>query len=921
MNLWKIGLWLFGMLCLAVSCTDQEQGKEDTSESKLELKSESEVVFSANRQTFLITFVSTDNWQLTTGGMAWCTVDASTGSGQEEEQMVLVRLDENQDDTDRNVKITLQSADKSVSVFVVQKSEKSLTVTADRFELSGNGEYMVVKLRSDVNAGYEIDPVAADWLFPVEEDEIPEGEKPNVGVMTKASEQAFYFYAAPGLSEEGREGRIVFYGQGPGGVYLEEEVYVYQNVKDELILGSVVEYVDTEGGTVQIDVQSNVDFEVVMPSCTWVRQVEQSATRSLSSHRLYFEVDPNTEYSDRKAEIEVRKKGDPSISSVFSIVQSQLDAVILDPRGEYRIDEFEHVFSVKVRANVNVEGPVIDGYRDFLSEVDKSELNTRALTEDIYYFKATASESNVERTGYIYFSKRGDPEVRDVLKVIQGKKRTLSFSQDTVRLVASKGRFEVELTVRNVSEYDITCSDSWITQAGEPTGENQLNYSFEVADNLDAENGRRVGYVIARQRGENISDTLTVIQEGYRFVQVKEPGSLSSQILPEEKYLISSLRLSGKINGSDIRFIREMAGGTYEGQSSGNGSLIALDLTDTEIVAGGSPYVVYFGDSYYTNDEGTGLKTVPDGSNTCFYYEGIGKYMFTDCWKLENIKLPNSIRVIHEEAFRGFANQEGQIYVQQLKRVTLYPGLEVIGQKAFYQNMFLEEINFPNGLEDIGEYAFYYCRRLKTASLPNTLKELKPGIFLSCISLSSVVLGNDLERIGASVFSDCRSLSQINRPSALKEVGRGAFNRCNSLSYPLFPDGVTVIEESTYYECSLGNLVIPETVEVIEDNAFYGANITQLTLSKRLEEIGQGAFGWNHLASVTVPASVTKMGKDCFSYNDELKEIHLKSKTPPDITAPISGNTGDIWLYVPDGSESAYESHAYWGAYVHIVGE
>ncbi len=916
-------LWMWlALFMLAVSCTDREGNEGGVEKGILELKSEAEVVLSANRQSFNVSFLSSADWRLSADGITWCTFSADAGKGMEDEQTIQVWLEENTGEADRNVKLTLRAGDQSVSLFVVQKSAKSLTVTADRFELDGNGEYMVVKVQADVECSYEIDPTAQDWLSPVDENNIPEGEVPNAGVMTRSGERTFYFRAAPGSPEEGREGKIVFYGHTSDGSYLEEEVYVYQRVRDEIVLGTGVEYIGSEGGTVRLDLQSNVDFEVVMPSVQWVRRAEQSATRSLSSHTLYFEVDPSTEYADRKAEIIVRKAGGSDLSQTFTIVQAQKDAVILEPRGEYRLDEFEHVFQVRVQANVQTEGPVIDtGFRDFLSEVDKSGLKTRALTENIYYFKVTASESSVERTGYIRFNKMGNKEVSDYLEVIQGKKRILTFDQDTVRLSAAKGRFDVKLRVSDGLDYEVLYSDSWITRVAGPDGVNEVSYTFEVADNDQVENSRRTGYIVARQKGETISDTITVMQESYRYVQVTEPGNLVNQILPEDKYLISSLRLSGRINGSDIRYLREMAGATYEGSSSMNGSLVALDLTDTEIVAGGGPYVVRSGDKYYTNDRGAGVDTVPEGRDYSYYSEGIGAYMFTNCWKLEDIKCPKSLRVIQNEAFHGFGNQEGQAYIQQLKRVTLYEGLEEIKDNAFYQNMFLEEINLPESLSLLGERAFYNCRRLKEMSVPGGVKDIRLGTFEACYMLEEVKLGEGVERILLAAFRDCQTLSRINVPVSLKEVGPNVFFRCYRLTYPLFPTGITSIARSTYYECAIEEVNVPATVEVIEKAAFYKAGVARLTLPEGLKEIGEEAFMLNKLVSVTIPTSVTKIGKDCFSYNDSLKEMHLKAVTPPEITAAVSGNTGDVVLYVPKGSKEAYAAHPYWGAYVHIVEE
>ena len=97
------------------------------------------------------------------------------------------------------------------------------------------------------------------------------------------------------------------------------------------------------------------------------------------------------------------------------------------------------------------------------------------------------------------------------------------------------------------------------------------------------------------------------------------PGWLSSKIPFKDQASVQNLIVTGYINGTDVKFIRELMN---------NRQLSHLDLSDANIVAGGEAYYINTYDHSYTIDE----------DNT------IGGYMF--CGKLKYLSLPKSITKI-----------------------------------------------------------------------------------------------------------------------------------------------------------------------------------------------------------------------------------------------------------------------------------
>lgn len=72
-----------------------------------------------------------------------------------------------------------------------------------------------------------------------------------------------------------------------------------------------------------------------------------------------------------------------------------------------------------------------------------------------------------------------------------------------------------------------------------------------------------------------------------------------------QKNLFTNLKIIGEINGTDIRYLREISGGRDDifGQNY-DGNLSVLDLSEARIVKGGKPYLQYpnRNDSYTRND-------------------------------------------------------------------------------------------------------------------------------------------------------------------------------------------------------------------------------------------------------------------------------------------------------------------------------
>ena len=141
-------------------------------------------------------------------------------------------------------------------------------------------------------------------------------------------------------------------------------------------------------------------------------------------------------------------------------------------------------------------------------------------------------------------------------------------------------------------------------------------------------------------------------------IKLKEAGTLPNKIAISEMYKITNLKIIGEINGTDWNMIREMAGRNYQ-ESSTEGNLSVLDLSEAKIVAGGDDY-------YYDNLFNNKVYTSNDE---------IGEYAFAYCSGLTSLTLPAGITSIGRSAFVGCSG---------LTSLTLPAGITSIDSYAFY---------------------------------------------------------------------------------------------------------------------------------------------------------------------------------------------------------------------------------------------
>uniref|UniRef100_UPI0040251A09 leucine-rich repeat domain-containing protein n=1 Tax=Alloprevotella sp. TaxID=1872471 RepID=UPI0040251A09 len=274
-------------------------------------------------------------------------------------------------------------------------------------------------------------------------------------------------------------------------------------------------------------------------------------------------------------------------------------------------------------------------------------------------------------------------------------------------------------------------------------------------------------------------------------IKLTEAGTLPKKIVRSKKYLVTNLKIIGEINGTDLRYLREMAGCYVKGE---NGKLSILDLSEARIVEGGD---------YYYDDGATHYGTSNDIMGDC---------AFTYCKSLTSIKLPSSVTKIDGFAFCDCPS---------LTSVNIPSSVTEIGRYAFASCSSLTSVNIPSKVKEIRDKAFYDCTSLTSINIPSSVTEIGEEAFSGCSSLTSVNIPSSVTEIGESAFEYCKSLTSVNMQSGVTKIRNNAFSSCSSLTSVNIPSSVTEIGMYAFSDCtSLASIKIPSSIKFIKSEAF-----------------------------------------------------------------------------------------------------
>lgn len=345
------------------------------------------------------------------------------------------------------------------------------------------------------------------------------------------------------------------------------------------------------------------------------------------------------------------------------------------------------------------------------------------------------------------------------------------------------------------------------------------------------------------------------------YVSVFEGGTLKETveaIADDAMHTVRSMKVNGPVNGTDMMFIRELAG-VRELETPTEGQLRVLDMTNAHVVESAEVYLSMYGVDFTTKENHFG---------SGFLY---------NCKQLEEVHLPMEIVSIDTLALA---------LCSSLKEVMIPAEVEKIGFGAFYGCAAISSLDVPDMVTEIEEGAFQNMMALEELFLGNAVTTLDHNAILGDYRLQGITLGEGFRDFNPALFNHSPALANIN-----VVPGNPHFSSLDGVLYssgadsllafpPAFQSGEFQIPEGVshvapYAFCmaaELKSVAMPASLLVVDTMAFYGCqSLSEVRLNEGLRKLRFGAFAYfmdeeSSLPTLSIPSTVDEIEGGTFLF-------------------------------------------------------
>ena len=439
-----------------------------------------------------------------------------------------------------------------------------------------------------------------------------------------------------------------------------------------------------EGGEIEIEVKSNVEYEMtIAESCKeWITE---ATGRALTTHKHILAIAASEEAIKREGEITF-KSGD--IVESVKVYQAG-EAVLLLSKSEFTVGEAGETITIDIKSNVDfgVQMPNADWI--------KEEASGRGMSSHTLRFVISENETSEARSAEIVFYDKNS-DLKNTLKVTQSAKEQKEASYENgVATLVEAGTLKKLL------------------------GDDYLSItSLKVVGPI---NGDDVYYLRKMLGGNNFSEAdwgklttldlseATIVEGGewYYYEKYYTPYCYTSNNTIGEYMFNNCANLKNIILPDSVT---EIGGNAFYNCSA----LTSVTIPDSVISIGG--------DAFRDCSALTSV-IIPDSVTE------IGDFTFCNCSALTSVTIGNGVTEIGAYAFEGCSS---------LTSVIIPDSVISIGGNAFGGCSVLTSVTIGNGVTEIGGYAFYGCSALTSVTIPDSVISIVAYAFAYCSALTSV---------------------------------------------------------------------------------------------------------------------------------------------------------------------------------------
>lgn len=399
------------------------------------------------------------------------------------------------------------------------------------------------------------------------------------------------------------------------------------------------------------------------------------------------------------------------------------------------------------------------------------------------------------------------------------------------------------------------------------------------------------GMISIEASGENLSDRFyTDLQQASLYLKISDGNNdreSQSIAIKAQRWMREDINLVP--NDNEIYYTAIDGNAAILTSTEGFGANFQTNLYDRKK----GVFVLGF-DGEITSVGSNAFKTSSSNANTTLI-------------QIKLVMLPNSIKSIGNEAFRG---------AKGITHFRLSDNLVSIGPNAFNNCHGLIEITIPESVTEVGTDAFSYCSKL----------ERFYGKFASKDNCCLIVDGV-LQRTVA-IFPQ----KEYTLPEEVKWLGEGCIYIKQSGFILSIPDSVegldkgtqTVTESSSQIKTLKGKFIVDSRSMVVDGVlcGVAGYKLTKYQIPDDVTKISKMLFyNCSYLEEVWMPKTITQIASQAFYDCKKLKYVYCQAIEPPQ--TGLSSGEANIFkgietpptIYVPRESLAQYQQSKYWRAY------
>lgn len=282
----------------------------------------------------------------------WVTLPSSRTRGVKASAVTL-QVKENKSYKDRDVVITISNKEAGVSVPITITQPFNTVFTADKtaFDVAMEGGTITVNLQTNISYDVTI-PDDCDWIT-LPATSRRQGAKARTRAATT---EAIVMRVKENTGYEDREAVITIGNKEAGA---EIKISVHQPFTTVFKADNTAFDVAMEGGTVTINMESNISYDVTIPAgCDWISMPTASrrqgaGTRGTNTSAVVLRVKENTSYKDREAVVTISNKDANASISIY--IHQPFTTVFKVDKNEFEVPMKGGSVTVNVESNVSYD--------------------------------------------------------------------------------------------------------------------------------------------------------------------------------------------------------------------------------------------------------------------------------------------------------------------------------------------------------------------------------------------------------------------------------------------------------------------------------------------------------------------------------------------------------------------------------------